>query len=362
MRVSDTGPATTPPGVPVPAPVDVAAVDDTAVGVTAVVVTYDSARVLPAFLAALPAAFDGVSSWQLTVADNDSSDGGLDVVAELAPWARRVRTGSNGGYSAGLNRAIAAGPASGAYLVLNPDVRLEPGCVAELLAALDEPGIGIAVPRLADEQGRVAWSMRREPTVLRALGEAVLGGDRAGRVPALGERVLDPALYDEPGRADWASGAAMLVSAGCARAVGDWDESFFLYSEETDYALRARDAGLQVRFVPQARALHLGGEMHTSPELFALMALNRWRLYRRRHGPAAALAYRLVLMLNSVLRIRSRQHRAALAGLLRGRSALLSAARVRAGAAPTPVVLEPSADTPGPALPGPGPADQGRRS
>ncbi|MCZ7627704.1 MAG: glycosyltransferase [Microthrixaceae bacterium] len=59
--------------------------------------------------------------------------------------------------------------------------------------------------------------------------------------------------------ADWATGAAMLISAECLAAVGPWDESFFLYSEETDYCLRARDRGFKLRYSPKATATHIGG-------------------------------------------------------------------------------------------------------
>ena len=114
-------------------------------------------------------------------------------------------------------------------------------------------------------------SLRRRPTVLRAWGESLLGGERAGRFSPLGELVLDDDSYERAGPADWATGAAMLVSAECLRDVGAWDESYFLYSEETDFALRAWDAGYRLVYVPAAHAVHLEGESHTSPALYALL-------------------------------------------------------------------------------------------
>ena len=47
-----------------------------------------------------------------------------------------------------------AGPYA-SLLILNPDVRLQPGCVARLLAALEDPGVGIAVPRMVDGSGKL---------------------------------------------------------------------------------------------------------------------------------------------------------------------------------------------------------------
>lgn len=260
------------------------------VDVLVAVVTYDSAALLPGLLESLPAGLAGLT-WHLVVADNDSADGSADVAARLAPGATIVRTGRNGGYAAGINAAVAEGPASAAVLVLNPDVRLGPGCAAELVRALALPGTGVAVPRLADGQGRLIETIRREPTVLRAVADAVLGARRAGRVAGLGEVVTAPARYDRPGVVDWAEGSTVLVSRECWDRCGPWDESFFLYSEETDFALRARDAGLATRYVPTARAVHLEGDSRTSPGLWALLTLNKVRLFARRRGPVATAAY-----------------------------------------------------------------------
>ncbi len=119
-----------------------------------------------------------------------------------------------------------------------------------LLAALDEPGTGVAVPRLLDGDGVLVPSMRREPTLVRAVADAVLGASRAGAVGRLGEMVTGAGEYDRAQQTDWAEGSTQLVSAECWRRCGPWDESFFLYSEETDFHLRVRDHGLTTRYVP----------------------------------------------------------------------------------------------------------------
>jgi N-acetylglucosaminyl-diphospho-decaprenol L-rhamnosyltransferase len=215
----------------------------------------------------------------------------VELLGRLAPRATVVRLPTNRGYAAGINAAVAAAPPHTAVLVLNPDVRLGPGCVRHLLAALREPGTGIAAPRLEDGRGLLIPTMRREPTLLRALADALFGAGRAGRHPRLGEVVTDHRRYAAPAVTDWAEGSTLLVSRECWLACGPWDESFFLYSEETDFALRARDAGFRTRYTPLARAVHLEGDSRRSPELWALLARNRVRLYRRRHGPVATAAF-----------------------------------------------------------------------
>jgi GT2 family glycosyltransferase len=291
--------------------------DEEVVGL--VVVTYQSAAVLPGFLASLPGACVG-QAVRVVAVDNASTDGGPDLIRRELPSAEVVELGANLGYAAGLNAGRRAlGPVS-SVLVLNPDVRMRPGLIAGLRAALAEPGTGLAVPRLVDGAGALAPTLRREPTVLRAWGEALLGGTRAGRVPALGELVTDPAVYDRPARADWATGAAMLISAACWDALGGWDESFFLYSEETDFALRARDAGYRLRYVPDAVAEHLGGEAKVDAGLHALLVRNRVTLCRKRHGRIRAAAFAAAVVVNEALRAPRRPaSRRALRGLLTGR-------------------------------------------
>lgn len=247
------------------------------------VVTYNSGEHIRALAESLPAGAAG-TDWRLVVADNASSD---DTLAELARWAPDavvVKTGGNLGYAGGVNAAVrAAGPCDG-YLILNADVRLAPGCLATLTAAL-RPGVGIVVPKLLDAAGDVIWSMRREPTLLRAWADALLGAERVGTVPALGEVVTDPGVYDAGVVTDWAEGSTQLISEECWLACGEWDESFFLYSEETDFDLRARDRGFATWYEPAAVATHLEGGSAGSPSQWSLLVANRVRLYRKRHGP-----------------------------------------------------------------------------
>jgi GT2 family glycosyltransferase len=285
--------------------------------VAVIVVTYHSESLLPELIASLGPGLAPVP-WHLVVADNASTDATVETVRRLAPAATVVELAGNRGYAAGINAAVAAAGPHTAVLVLNPDVRLGPGCLAPLLAALRVPGTGIAVPRLADGTGALIPTMRREPSVLRVLGDAVLGATRAGRYRAIGEVVTDECAYAAPAITDWAEGSTLLISAQCWRACAPWDESFFLYSEETDFALRARDAGYATRFTPQARAVHLGGESRQSAGLWSLLALNRVRLYRRRHGLLAGIAFWAALLLRELSRaaIGRRPSRAAVRALL----------------------------------------------
>jgi N-acetylglucosaminyl-diphospho-decaprenol L-rhamnosyltransferase len=269
--------------------------------VVVVVVTYNSAGLVPDLVASLPSGMGGVP-WRLVVVDNASVDHTIAEVRRTAPDAVVIPMGRNAGYAAGINAGAAhAGPGR-ALLVLNPDVRLTPGCVPQLLAALERPGVGVAVPRLLDGEGVLVPSMRREPTVLRAVADAVLGASRAGTVLTLGEVVTDVEEYERGQPTDWAEGSTQLISPDCWRRCGPWDESFFLYSEETDFHLRVRDRGLETRYVPAAVAVHLGGESTTSPRLWSMLVANRVKLFAARNGPVSSAAYWLALMVREASR------------------------------------------------------------
>ncbi|MGQ0839397.1 glycosyltransferase [Actinokineospora sp.] len=285
--------------------------------VAVVIVTYNSAAVIADCLRALPAALAGAGETRVIVVDNASTDGTPEVVSATDGDVKIVHRTDNDGFGAGVNDGIAH--AAGCdVLVLNADIRLSPGSVAALRAAV-RPGVGVVAPKLTDVDGRVQHSLRRTPTALRSLGEAVLGGARAGRYGPLGETVTHPRAYERAGTADWATGAAWLITRDCLDVIGVLENRFLLYSEETDIMLRAGAAGFAVYYEPAAHAVHLGGESVTSPKLWSLLVANKVRLHRERYGRAAAARMRLALLIDNLLRALrgSPTHRAALRGLVR---------------------------------------------
>lgn len=278
----------------------------------AVIVTYNSERVIEGCLTALRA----VPDIDVIVVDNASADRTLDVVAATMPAARIVRRPDNGGFATGVNAGItAAGEAD--VLVLNADVRVAPEAVAAMRAATEITGVGIVAPQLVGPDGTRHTSLRREPRAYRTLAEAVIGGNRASRIGKLGETVGRPDAYERAGFVEWATGAAWLITRSCVDTIGLLDERYFLYSEETEYMLRAGDAGLRVYYEPAAVVTHIGGEQKSSPWLTALLATNRVRLQRERHGRLAGLAMWFAAVGNELIRApRGATHRAALRALL----------------------------------------------
>ena len=265
-----------------------------------IVVTYNSAPHLDGLLGSLDAGLGDVRA-DVVFVDNNSTD---DTVARLRSDGRGVVLAQpdNRGYAAAINAGLEQTSESPAVLVLNPDLSLTPGSIPILLAAAREHSVGIVVPQLRTPEGTVFRSLRREPTVARALGTAIMGGRVAGRFPRMSETVGDERCYRKRCDVDWATGAAMLITRECADATGRWDESFFLYSEETDFAERARRAGFRILYEPGAVVTHTGGESMTSPRLRSMLVLNRLRYFRRRHGRVRSSMFYAAVLGNEVAR------------------------------------------------------------
>jgi GT2 family glycosyltransferase len=286
--------------------------DSAAVDCTAIVVTYNSGADLPGLLDTLPRAAAGLRL-RVLVVDNDSADD-IEPVLAGRPGVTLIRSGANLGYAGGINVGRAHAGPTRTVAILNPDLRLAPGSLNWLVSAAEREGA--AVPRFVDEAGTTYPSLRREPTILRTLGDGVLGRRWAGRPGWLSEMVWDPGRYDLPGPVDWATGAVLVVAAEADAALGDWDERFFLFSEETDYCRRLRAGGRAVRYVPEALVTHRGGGSGTGPALTALNEVNRVRYFRKYHGPLPTAVFRIGVLLGLLIRVRRPGSRAALRALV----------------------------------------------
>ncbi|RYG48973.1 glycosyltransferase family 2 protein [bacterium] len=266
-----------------------------------VVVTFNSADTLGGLLDTLADGLEGVESTEVVIADNASSDDSVALALAHPVGARVVHTGWNGGYAAGINAALATIRKDADVLILNPDIRLSRGAASRLVAALQHSDIGVAAPRIVHADGALYHSLRREPSLQTAWADALLG-NRLGSGIDRGECVCDSDHYREPRVVDWASGAALAVSAEARASVGEWDETFFLYSEEVDYQRRARAAGYRIAYTPDAKVLHFGGDYSRNPRLYAILTVNRIRDYARHHGAVSTALFRAAVLTGEVLR------------------------------------------------------------
>ena len=213
-----------------------------AAAITAIVVAYDSAEVLPACLDAL--AGEGVPA---IVVDNASGDGSRDIAEQHS--ARVIANARNEGYGRANN--IGVGAAETPYvLIVNPDLELRPGAAAALLAAAERyPDAGMLAPRIVEPSGRVFLqprSLLSPPHLNRSGAMVVPEGDAC--LPFL-------------------SGACLLIRRELYSALGGFDPAIFLFYEDDDLCRRMRDAGHALVHVHEAEALHGRGRSTTpSPQ------------------------------------------------------------------------------------------------
>ena len=242
----------------------------------AVVVAYKSADTLRGCVAPL-AALPHVS---VTVVDNASPDDSAETVADLP--VQLIRAPRNGGFSYGCNLG-SAGATAPYLLFLNPDARLDATALDALVAVLrDEPDTGLVAPRILDDDGSLSYSLRRFPRLRSTYAQALFLHRLFPRAAWTDELIRDEAAYEQPARPEWVSGACMLVRRDAYEEIGGFDESFFLYCEDTDLCARMWGSGRAVRYEPRALVHHVGGASSGAGETQAIAARSRV-IYARKH-------------------------------------------------------------------------------
>jgi len=196
---------------------------------------------------------------QVVVSDNGSSDGSREFLrARYGARVRIVENGANLGFGAACNRAFAVTGSPYVFL-LNPDAELKDGALAEIVAFLDaHPRCGIAGSRIYNYDGTIQSSVGEFDTWTGAF----LRSSAWGEWPLLRRYANGAALrdfaYSTQRRVDLAIGAALAIRRTLLTEIGPFDERFFLYHEEVDFAKRAAAAGWETWFVPASEAIHEG--------------------------------------------------------------------------------------------------------
>lgn len=218
------------------------------------IVNYNTREDLRACLQSAVAAGPGT----IVVVDNASSDGSAALVRAEFPQVTLLANDRNGGYGRAANEAVAACTAP-YVLLLNSDTLIAPDSLAALARYLDcHPRAAIAGPRLANPDGTLQASCFPFPTPLQVVLQ--LGNLTAivRHLPILGKRYLRTWPHDGSRAVPWVLGAALAIRRAPFEAVGGFDESFFMYYEETDLCYRLRQAGWETHFTPATTVVHKG--------------------------------------------------------------------------------------------------------
>jgi len=216
--------------------------------VAIVLVTWNAAAFLEGCLGSLRAL--ARPPQELVVVDNDSRDGSVEIVRRRFPGANVLELGLNAGFCHANNVGIRATRAP-FVLVLNPDTRLEPGFVDNLLPAFDDPRVGMAAGKL----------LRFDGATLDSCGQTLA---RSRRSLDRGYGRPDRGQFDRDEPVFGVCGAAGLYRRSMLEAIalapGEYfDERFFAYGEDLDLAWRAQRRGWRGAYRFRARGLHARG-------------------------------------------------------------------------------------------------------
>jgi N-acetylglucosaminyl-diphospho-decaprenol L-rhamnosyltransferase len=193
----------------------------------------------------------------VVVVDNAGGDTSRRALGTLTPRVALVTPGRNLGMGAGANRGMAVLDEADLVLIANPDVVLHQGAVDGLVRALDDhPHWGIVGPTILTESATPYPSVRRFPSVLDAVGHAMLG--RVWPTNPFTARYREQGAAPD-GTADWVSGSCFLVRRELFEAIGGFDERYFMFAEDMDLCWRAHRAGAFVGTAPEAVVTHAEG-------------------------------------------------------------------------------------------------------
>lgn len=209
------------------------------------IATWNGRHLLEVMLPSL--AGQAFRDFRVVVVDDASNDGTTEWLAREWPEVQVVALEQNGGVTAAFNVCVRAARPAPLVGLFNNDMELDAGCLGSLVEVLDRhPGAGSAGAKLLSFHDR---------GVLDGAGDLFDWGGTGWR---RGHGEADDGRYDEPCEIFGACGGAAVYRSAAIEQVGTFDESFFAFVEDTDWAFRARLAGWGCRYVPEAVAYHMG--------------------------------------------------------------------------------------------------------
>lgn len=289
--------------------------------VVAIIVNYNTWSYTLSAIRSLAPAASRFADLTVHVVDNKSpGNDAAELAAAIAAngwekWVFLHAEDANLGFAAGNNvvvrQMLQPGNAGEArpdhFYLLNPDAYVKDDAVEQMVLFLERNAeVGIVGSGLEHESGGIATSAFRFPTLLGEFEQA-LGLGLASRLLARWRIAPPPraATY----RTDWVGGASVMIRRQVFDDIGLMDAGYFLYFEETDFMLRAAQAGWQAWYLHTARAVHLigkstkmrEGEAVDEKPLPAYLFESWRRYYTKNYGTAYAIATGVAVLSGAML-------------------------------------------------------------
>jgi GT2 family glycosyltransferase len=245
------------------------------------------------------------SGYTVIVVDNDSDDGTVAYVREAFPSVRIFGNTRNVGFAAANNQGM-RGTQSRYVLLLNPDTVLQQGSLDAMIRFMDEHADAWAAgPAILNPDGSRQHSGVRFPSNWNIAVEAFFLDRLFPRSRLFGRH---KELYEDTGRVrdvDYLQGSCLMVRADAIGKVGDLDEQFFMYFEETDWCYRMKRAGGKVVYCPAAAIVHFGGGEtgHFDEPRLVYYHRSLVLFYRKHYSTGKLVILRPLLVIRSLLRL-----------------------------------------------------------
>ena len=257
-------------------------------------------------LRSLLASFQNVTA-EITVVDNASNDGSVEMMEMGFPSVRIIRLSSKQGFTANHNLGLRG--ATGRYVcILNNDTVIRPGAFDRLIEFLDgHPECGIAAPMIfnPDETAQpccgpfvTLWSELSANVLPAKWVKRPVEHDAIRNTQYATRRVCYP---------DWVGGVCLVARREVWETLGGLDEGFYIFFEETDFCRRARNAGWKIAHVLDAEVVHFGGQntgegwMHETK--FLIYCRSQLRYFRKHHRFWEIVALRTGSVVGFLLKI-----------------------------------------------------------
>jgi N-acetylglucosaminyl-diphospho-decaprenol L-rhamnosyltransferase len=226
--------------------------------VAIITVSYNSSAQLSDFLSS--AVKSVASPSQITVVDNNSAD--ISVTEKLTKelGVNLLKLDTNVGYGAAINKAVPALPQElSTLLVCNPDSELNSKAVNALVNAVSDKAVGVAGPRIFNEDGSVYPSARAIPSIRNGVGHALFANIWLTN-PWTKSYLSEAHLQNSTVPTGWVSGACLAIRKDLFTQVGGFDDKYFMYFEDVDLGYRLGKQGFTNLYVPEVSITHIGGE------------------------------------------------------------------------------------------------------
>lgn len=245
-----------------------------------IVLTLNRWKVLRACLASL---FDSdMTNFHVVVVDNGSTDGTLSRLPVEFPRVRLIQNDQNLGYAEGNNVGLRYALMQNAdyLLVLNDDTIVAREMLTQLVKVAEQYSNGAIF-------GPAVYHFD-EPNVIQSAGGL---RTESWRFYHRGQNETDHGQYAQNDRVAWISGCGIMARGSVLKKIGLIDPSFFIYSEEVDWCVRAQEAGYEIVFVPSAHLWHKGVQRNyvPTPRVTYLSTRNELLLLKKHHAGARAM-------------------------------------------------------------------------